>query len=96
MMIPFSFFIPHGNYVSCFLISVNFFCKVNGISLLGENHKDVVNILKELPVKVTMVCCREAAPSASQSVMDECQMPEQVIQYKDMCTICLGCCECVI
>ncbi|XP_061223926.1 multiple PDZ domain protein isoform X13 [Neopsephotus bourkii] len=32
--------------------------EVNEISLLGENHKDVVNILKELPVKVTMVCCR--------------------------------------
>ncbi|KAM9262017.1 multiple PDZ domain protein [Morus bassanus] len=32
--------------------------EVNEISLLGENHKDVVSILKELPVKVTMVCCR--------------------------------------
>ncbi|KAM9330677.1 multiple PDZ domain protein-like [Gastrophryne carolinensis] len=32
--------------------------EVNGISLLGKNHKDVVNILKELPVSVTMVCCR--------------------------------------
>ncbi|KAF1433099.1 Multiple PDZ domain protein, partial [Spheniscus magellanicus] len=36
--------------------------EVNEISLLGENHKDVVNILKELPVKVTMVCCRPVAP----------------------------------
>ncbi|NWS42890.1 MPDZ protein, partial [Probosciger aterrimus] len=35
--------------------------EVNEISLLGENHKDVVNILKELPVKVTMVCCRPVA-----------------------------------
>uniref|UniRef100_A0A670K2A9 Multiple PDZ domain crumbs cell polarity complex component n=1 Tax=Podarcis muralis TaxID=64176 RepID=A0A670K2A9_PODMU len=35
---------------------------VNGISLLGENHKDVVNILKDLPIKVTMVCCRAAPP----------------------------------
>ncbi|XP_064902195.1 multiple PDZ domain protein isoform X29 [Columba livia] len=36
--------------------------EVNEISLLGENHKDVVNILKELPIKVTMVCCRPVAP----------------------------------
>ncbi|KFP16984.1 Multiple PDZ domain protein, partial [Egretta garzetta] len=36
--------------------------EVNEISLLGENHKDVVNILKELPIKVTMVCCRPIAP----------------------------------
>ncbi|XP_051498092.1 multiple PDZ domain protein isoform X10 [Apus apus] len=36
--------------------------EVNDISLLGENHKDVVNILKELPIKVTMVCCRPIAP----------------------------------
>ncbi|XP_009326432.1 PREDICTED: multiple PDZ domain protein [Pygoscelis adeliae] len=36
--------------------------EVNDISLLGENHKDVVNILKELPIKVTMVCCRPVAP----------------------------------
>uniref|UniRef100_A0A8C3KDA7 Multiple PDZ domain protein n=1 Tax=Calidris pygmaea TaxID=425635 RepID=A0A8C3KDA7_9CHAR len=36
--------------------------EVNEISLLGENHKDVVNILKELPIKVTMVCCRPVVP----------------------------------
>ncbi|NXC70632.1 MPDZ protein, partial [Anhinga anhinga] len=36
--------------------------EVNEISLLGENHKDVVNILKELPIEVTMVCCRPVAP----------------------------------
>ncbi|XP_039766661.1 multiple PDZ domain protein isoform X4 [Ornithorhynchus anatinus] len=39
--------------------------EVNEISLLGENHKDVVNILKELPIKVTMVCCRPVAPCGS-------------------------------
>ncbi|NXN04374.1 MPDZ protein, partial [Sylvia borin] len=40
--------------------------EVNDISLLGENHKDVVNILKELPIKVTMVCCRPIAPPVTQ------------------------------
>ncbi|XP_038625511.1 multiple PDZ domain protein isoform X2 [Tachyglossus aculeatus] len=42
--------------------------EVNEISLLGENHKDVVNILKELPIKVTMVCCRPVAPCGSDSL----------------------------
>ncbi|XP_041272383.1 multiple PDZ domain protein isoform X9 [Onychostruthus taczanowskii] len=40
--------------------------EVNEISLLGENHKDVVSILKELPIKVTMVCCRPVAPPVTQ------------------------------
>lgn len=30
---------------------------MNGIPLLGKNHKDVVSILKDLPISVTMVCC---------------------------------------
>ncbi|XP_051580173.1 multiple PDZ domain protein-like isoform X2 [Myxocyprinus asiaticus] len=34
--------------------------EVNNISLRGETHKEVVNILKELPICVTMVCCRPA------------------------------------
>ncbi|NXP25352.1 MPDZ protein, partial [Scytalopus superciliaris] len=40
--------------------------EVNDISLLGENHKDVVSILKELPINVTMVCCRPVAPPITQ------------------------------
>ncbi|NXH60245.1 MPDZ protein, partial [Rhabdornis inornatus] len=40
--------------------------EVNEIPLLGENHKDVVSILKELPIKVTMVCCRPVAPPVTQ------------------------------
>ncbi|KAL7855657.1 hypothetical protein AOLI_G00192610 [Acnodon oligacanthus] len=34
--------------------------EVNGISLRGETHKEVVSILKELPVCVYMACCRLA------------------------------------
>ncbi|XP_036406688.1 multiple PDZ domain protein-like isoform X9 [Megalops cyprinoides] len=34
--------------------------EVNGISLIGESHKEVVSILKELPVYVCMTCCRPA------------------------------------
>ncbi|XP_037707179.1 multiple PDZ domain protein isoform X2 [Choloepus didactylus] len=44
--------------------------EVNGITLLGENHQDVVNILKELPIEVTMVCCRRTVPPAAQSELD--------------------------
>ncbi|NXA12391.1 MPDZ protein, partial [Sapayoa aenigma] len=45
--------------------------EVNEISLLGENHKDVVSILKELPIKVTMVCCRPVAPPITQPEVQE-------------------------
>ncbi|XP_021538090.1 LOW QUALITY PROTEIN: multiple PDZ domain protein [Neomonachus schauinslandi] len=44
--------------------------EVNGITLLGENHQDVVNILKELPIEVTMVCCRRTVPPTSQSGLE--------------------------
>uniref|UniRef100_A0A8D1N2X2 Multiple PDZ domain crumbs cell polarity complex component n=1 Tax=Sus scrofa TaxID=9823 RepID=A0A8D1N2X2_PIG len=44
--------------------------EVNGITLLGENHQDVVTILKELPIEVTMVCCRRTVPPTAQSELD--------------------------
>ncbi|XP_064346272.1 multiple PDZ domain protein isoform X2 [Camelus dromedarius] len=39
--------------------------EVNGITLLGESHQDVVTILKELPIEVTMVCCRRTVPATA-------------------------------
>ncbi|XP_042305010.1 multiple PDZ domain protein isoform X4 [Sceloporus undulatus] len=69
--------LPEGPVGRCGkLFSGDELLEVNGISLLGENHKDVVNILKELPIKVTMVCCRAASP-AKQSALDESHMTEQ-------------------
>ncbi|XP_026071524.1 multiple PDZ domain protein isoform X2 [Carassius auratus] len=50
--------------------------EVNGIPLRGETHKEVVDILKELPVSVTMVCCRPA-PLMIDSQSDQPQ-PEDV------------------
>ncbi|XP_029058585.1 multiple PDZ domain protein isoform X3 [Monodon monoceros] len=44
--------------------------EVNGITLLGENHQDVVTILKELPIEVTMVCCRRTVPPTSPSELE--------------------------
>uniref|UniRef100_A0A8B9T086 Multiple PDZ domain protein n=1 Tax=Anas platyrhynchos TaxID=8839 RepID=A0A8B9T086_ANAPL len=57
--------------------------EVNEISLLGENHKDVVNILKELPIKVTMVCCRPVAPPISHpEVLDGISLSEVQLTEK--------------
>ncbi|KGL84600.1 Multiple PDZ domain protein, partial [Tinamus guttatus] len=57
--------------------------EVNEISLLGENHKDVVNILKELPIKVTMVCCRPVAPHISHpEVLDSLSLSEVQLTEK--------------
>lgn len=41
--------------------------EVNGIPLIGETHKEVVNILKELPVHVCLVCARIIPPSVPDS-----------------------------
>ncbi|KAF0037474.1 hypothetical protein F2P81_010348 [Scophthalmus maximus] len=41
--------------------------EVNGIPLIGETHKEVVNILKELPVHVCLVCSRILPPSIPDS-----------------------------
>ena len=46
------------------------FAQVNGITLLGEDHQDVVAVLKELPVDVTMVCCRRTVPPAAPSELE--------------------------
>ncbi|NXF91456.1 MPDZ protein, partial [Eubucco bourcierii] len=63
--------------------------EVNDISLLGENHKDVVSILKELPIKVTMVCCRPVAPSITQpEVMESVSLSD--IQLTEKTHIDLG------
>ncbi|XP_051826787.1 multiple PDZ domain protein [Antechinus flavipes] len=50
--------------------------EVNGITLLGENHKDVVNILKELPIQVTMVCCRQLALPVNQDELDRLNLSD--------------------
>lgn len=41
--------------------------QVNGIPLIGETHKEVVNILKELPVHVCVVGSRIVAPTLPDS-----------------------------
>ncbi|XP_057711139.1 multiple PDZ domain protein [Corythoichthys intestinalis] len=53
--------LPEGPVGRCGkLFSGDELVEVNGISLIGESHKEVVRILKELPVCVYMTCCRPA------------------------------------
>uniref|UniRef100_A0A674F473 Multiple PDZ domain crumbs cell polarity complex component n=1 Tax=Salmo trutta TaxID=8032 RepID=A0A674F473_SALTR len=53
--------LPEGPVGRCGkLISGDELLEVNGISLIGETHKEVVRILKELPVCVYMACSRPA------------------------------------
>ncbi|XP_048205795.1 multiple PDZ domain protein isoform X3 [Perognathus longimembris pacificus] len=56
--------------------------EVNGVTLLGENHQDVVNILKELPIEVTMVCCRRTVPSTGHSELDSLDFTDIEITEK--------------
>ncbi|XP_053715375.1 multiple PDZ domain protein isoform X2 [Synchiropus splendidus] len=53
--------LPEGPVGRCGkLFSGDELVEVNGRSLIGETHKEVVRILKELPVFVYMTCCRPA------------------------------------
>ncbi|XP_065806535.1 multiple PDZ domain protein isoform X3 [Labrus bergylta] len=53
--------LPEGPVGRCGkLFSGDELLEVNGISLIGETHKEVVRILKELPLSVFMTCCRPA------------------------------------
>ncbi|XP_061687115.1 multiple PDZ domain protein isoform X2 [Syngnathoides biaculeatus] len=45
--------------------------EVNGIPLIGETHKEVVNVLKELPVCVYLACSRVVPPAVPDSDDDD-------------------------
>ncbi|XP_067297805.1 multiple PDZ domain protein [Pseudorasbora parva] len=45
--------------------------EVNGFSLIGETHKEVVSLLKELPVNVCVVCSRRIPPTVSEEDGDD-------------------------
>ncbi|XP_048476344.1 multiple PDZ domain protein [Rhincodon typus] len=54
--------------------------EVNGIPLLGQSHKDVVSILKDLPISVTMICCRPILKSKKETDVDHMVPIEEPIQ----------------
>ncbi|XP_035282566.1 multiple PDZ domain protein isoform X10 [Anguilla anguilla] len=54
--------------------------EVNGISLIGESHKEVVSILKELPVGVYMTCCRPAPRLKSDADVTQPTLEEEEAQ----------------
>ncbi|XP_078532020.1 multiple PDZ domain protein isoform X3 [Lissotriton helveticus] len=73
--------LPEGPVGQCGkLFSGDELLEVNNISLLGQNHKDVVNILKELPINVIMVCCRPVPLPTRESEMDDLNFSEEVDQ----------------
>ncbi|KAM4611696.1 multiple PDZ domain protein [Polymixia lowei] len=80
--------LPEGPVGRCGkLFSGDELLEVNGISLIGETHKEVVSILKELPLCVYMACCRpaphlqtdmDAAPPQSEALSTESVGKKQI------------------
>ncbi|XP_072904520.1 multiple PDZ domain protein isoform X8 [Hemitrygon akajei] len=57
--------------------------EVNGIPLLGKNHKDVVSILKDLPINVTMVCCHPVLEVKNETDIDDMISIEEPLQANE-------------
>uniref|UniRef100_A0A3B4WY38 Multiple PDZ domain crumbs cell polarity complex component n=1 Tax=Seriola lalandi dorsalis TaxID=1841481 RepID=A0A3B4WY38_SERLL len=62
--------------------------EVNGISLIGETHKEVVRILRELPLCVYMICCRPAPhlPTDTDAFQPESEALSTTPKLKDNVT----------
>uniref|UniRef100_A0AAY5L9B8 PATJ crumbs cell polarity complex component n=1 Tax=Esox lucius TaxID=8010 RepID=A0AAY5L9B8_ESOLU len=65
--------------------------EVNGIPLIGESHREVISILRELPPRVVLVCCRILAPQPRHGDEDEDEDEELQSQYDQPCCLLPGC-----
>ncbi|XP_045568840.1 patj homolog, partial [Salmo salar] len=77
--------------------------EANGIPLIGETHREVISILRELPLCVCMVCCRIVPPQLRDSDHDDddedVQLPLKELlaefngksQYDQPCCLLPGC-----
>ncbi|XP_066510368.1 multiple PDZ domain protein [Hoplias malabaricus] len=64
--------LPEGPLGQCGLIRPgDQLLEVNGMPLIGETHKDVLGLLKELPMDVCVVCCRWIPPTPDEDDEDE-------------------------
>nr|XP_043877956.1 multiple PDZ domain protein isoform X3 [Solea senegalensis] len=60
--------------------------EVNGISLIGETHKEVVRILKELPLCVYVTCCRPS-PHLQTDMDDEALSTPKFQKQQDLSSV---------
>ncbi|XP_036828353.1 multiple PDZ domain protein-like [Oncorhynchus mykiss] len=78
--------------------------EANGIPLIGETHREVISVLRELPLCVCMVCCRVVHPQLRDSDHDDdddedVQLPLKELlaefngksQYDQPCCLLPGC-----
>ncbi|XP_031670448.1 multiple PDZ domain protein-like [Oncorhynchus kisutch] len=75
--------------------------EANGIPLIGETHREVISILRELPLCVCMVCCRVVHPQLRDSDHDDdeedVQLPLKELlaefngKYDQPCCLLPGC-----
>lgn len=68
---------------------------MNGIPLIGETHREVVNILKELPMCVCLVCSRIVPPVIPDSDEDEdddvhLTLKELLAEFNDKVNACIN------
>uniref|UniRef100_A0A672H3F1 Multiple PDZ domain crumbs cell polarity complex component n=1 Tax=Salarias fasciatus TaxID=181472 RepID=A0A672H3F1_SALFA len=76
--------LPEGPVGRCGkLFSGDELVEVNSIPLIGETHKEVVRILKELPLHVYMTCCRPA-PDLQTDLNTAQPLSDNVVLHRDL------------
>uniref|UniRef100_A0AAZ3S1G0 PDZ domain-containing protein n=1 Tax=Oncorhynchus tshawytscha TaxID=74940 RepID=A0AAZ3S1G0_ONCTS len=58
--------------------------EANGIPLIGETHREVISVLRELPLCVCMVCCRVVHPQLRDSDHDDADDEDVQLPLKEL------------